>query len=203
MSSNRGFERKHYFIDRKFQGRYMMTFLVPMLVMLAFMLVTLGSASRVLVNTTTRIIKEDVENMVAAQLQDKTEPQANDYLDIMDGVRAYLRSYGSNTKYRKALIGALLWVFGAGIFVVIIETVLMTIYFSHRVAGPVYRFERACHAIIDGDYTESIHLRKGDEMQNLARLMNQAVETTRGRLITLRDEVDREKKAEACSLLKI
>ena len=50
---------------------------------------------------------------------------------------------------------------------VMVQIVLLTVFFSHKVAGPVYRFEKVCHNMIAGDYTDQIHLRKGDEMQNL------------------------------------
>ena len=181
----------------------MLTFFVPMLVMLLFLLVTLGTVTRALVTTTTRIIREDVDTIVATQLQHKPDPQVTDYLAVIDNVRGYLRDYSENTRYRKALMGALLWVFGAGLFIVIVETVLMTIYFSHRVAGPVYRFEKACHAVIDGDYTETIHLRKGDEMQNLARLINQANEMTRNRIMALRDGSDPDTRTKEGRSLKL
>ena len=77
---------------------------------------------------------------------------------------------------------SLLWVFGIGVFLVVIQIVLLTIFFSHKVAGPVYRFEKVCNNIINGIYTDEIRLRHGDEMQNLARLFNEALKCTRERL---------------------
>jgi len=203
VTEKKTFERKHFFIDRKFQGRFMLAFLIPMLIMLVFMLVTLGSVSRSIFSTSVRIIKEDVENTVATQLMDRAEPTVEDYRVILDNIDAYLRSFSKNTKYRKALINSLLWVFGIGVFVVIIEMVFLTIYFSHKIAGPVYRLEKSCHAVLEGDFTTVIRLRRGDEMQNLAHLMNNVIEKGHDVIVRLRDEDDSESRKEIVDTLKL
>ncbi len=68
------FKRKHYFIDRKFQGRYMMTFFIPMMIMLGFMLGTLYFAAQTIIDTTTRMLSRDVENTITLSLQDNANP---------------------------------------------------------------------------------------------------------------------------------
>ena len=34
-------------------------------------------------------------------------------------------------------------------------------------AGPVYRFEQTCKAIAKGDFSQRVHLRKGDQLTDL------------------------------------
>lgn len=182
------FTRKHFFIDKNFQGRYMITFLIPMLVLLIFMLFTLYFASHAIIKTSTRIIKNDIENRIALELQDQSQPTVMQYESAILGIKDYLRSFSSNKEFRRNLLNSLLWVFGIGVMLVIIQVVLLTIFFSHKVAGPVYRFEKVCHNIIDGNYTDQIQLRRGDEMKNLAVLFNEALRTTRLRLIALKDK---------------
>lgn len=203
MAAKKTFERKHFFIDRKFQGRYMLTFLIPMLIMLAFLLVTLATASRSLFSTTTRIIKDDVENIIATGLQDRAEPTVQDYQGVVDNISSYMREFSDSSKIRRALIGSLMWVFGIGIFIVIIETVILTVYFSHRVAGPVYRFEKTCHEIIEGNYQQKIYLRRGDELQNLANLLNMVILKSRERLTALRDEPNEQRRKEIADSFNI
>ena len=183
---NSGFSRTHFFIDRKFQGRYMLTFLIPMLILLAFMLFTLYFASQTIISTTVRIIKQDIENKVALELQDQSNPSAERYEAVVSGISDYLRTFSSNKEFKKNLLNSLLWVFGIGVLLVIIQIVLLTIYFSHKVAGPVYRFEKVCHNMIEGNYKDQIHLRRGDEMQNLATLLNEVIRVTRERLLALK-----------------
>jgi HAMP domain-containing protein len=203
VTDKKAFSRKHFFIDRKFQGRYMITFLVPTLVMLVFLLFTLYFASQSIINATTRIIREDVESIAATHLQDRPDPSTEDYRGVIDDTEDYLRTFSRNEKYRRALVTALMWVFGTGLFIVIVQIVLLTIFVSHKVAGPVYRLEKTCHELIEGDYTEKIALRKGDEMQNLARLFNEAIRLTRERMQVLRDETDPEKRESAVSSLRL
>ncbi|MDO5577549.1 MAG: hypothetical protein Q4F84_10765 [Fibrobacter sp.] len=196
------FTRKHFFIDKNFQGRYMMTFLIPMLVLLAFMLFTLYFASHAIIKTSTRIIKNDIENRIALELQDQSEPTVIQYEAAFLGIKDYLRTFSNNKEFRKNLMNSLLLVFGVGVLLVIIQVVLLTIFFSHKIAGPVYRFENVFHNIINGNYTDQIKLRRGDEMKNLAVLFNEALRLTRLRMITLKDKNSPEFE-EISSFLKI
>ena len=96
-----------------------------------------------------------------------------------------------------------MWVFGIGIFLIIVQIALLTIFFSHKLACPLYRFEKVCHGLIDGNYSEGVYLRKGDEMQNLARLFNEMIKLTGDRIKALRDAPDQTKKEEILSNLKL
>lgn len=53
------------------------------------------------------------------------------------------------------------------LFVVLISAIL-----SHKMAGPVYHFERVCKAIAKGDFSQRVHLRKGDQLTDLQRDFN-------------------------------
>ncbi len=180
--SKPAFIRKHVFIDRKFQGRYMLTFLIPMLIMLVFWIFTLYLTAQNVISLTTTLVKKDVENTIALRLQDQTAPSTEVYQVLISDIQKFLRSLPTNPHYRSDIFTSLLWIFGIGIFLVIVQIVLLTIFFSHRVAGPVYRLQKACNSIIEGDYTDEVHLRKGDEMKNLAALFNEATALTRLRL---------------------
>lgn len=52
---------------------------------------------------------------------------------------------------------------------------------THRIAGPVYRFEQYLQGVIRGDQLGPCKLRKGDELQELCELINQATEPLRQR----------------------
>jgi hypothetical protein len=203
VNTKTGFTRKHFFINRDMQGRYMLTFLLPMLIMLAFFLFTLYIASQSIITTTTKIIKEEIDTKITTQFQDQQQPSVSQYSLLVRDIKSYIRDFSTDVKYRKALMELLLWIFGVGVFLIIIQVALMTIFFSHKLAGPLYRLEKACHSLIDGNYVESINLRKGDEMQNLAGLFNDAVRLTRERMTVLRDETDENKKSEVVKNLKL
>ncbi len=60
---------------------------------------------------------------------------------------------------------AALFLFG-GIF-------LYTVVFSHRIAGPVHRLNGILRKMLDGEYPESITLRRGDFLHSTADLLEQ------------------------------
>lgn len=203
QKNSSGFNRTHFFIDRKFQGRYMLTMLIPMLILLAFMLITLYMATQTLLSTTVRIIKNDVESKIAIELQDSPDPSIEQYRAVVTGLKEYFRSFSTNKEFKRSLMVSLLWVFGTGVLLVIIQIVLLTIFFSHKVAGPVFRFEKTCHNMIQGDYTNNIHLRRGDEMQNLALLLNEVNNVTRERMCALRDIADENERNKLLENIKL
>lgn len=187
--------RKHFFINKRLQGRYMVMFFIPMFILLVFMLVTLYFATQSILSTTTTIIQRDIDAKLALTFQDQEHPTVDQYKNALNTIEDYIQSLSSNRDFRHEMLVSLLWVFGIGIFLVIVQLVLLTIFYSHKLAGPIYRFEKVCQSIIAGNYTEVIRLRKGDEMQNLAVLMNQMIAATNHRLNVLQGD-DSEKKKE-------
>ena len=43
-------------------------------------------------------------------------------------------------------------------------------------AGPVYRFEQTCKAIAKGDFSQRVHLRKGDQLIELQDEFNKMMD---------------------------
>ena len=63
------------------------------------------------------------------------------------------------------------------LFVIIISAIL-----SHKMAGPVYRFEQTCKAIAKGDFSQRVHLRKGDRLQELQVEFNKMMDVVEERI---------------------
>lgn len=61
---------------------------------------------------------------------------------------------------------------------------------SHKIAGPLYRLERAAEAVGQGDLSQRIHLRDGDELQAFAQSLDFAVAELRWQLEQVRHEAD-------------
>ncbi|MDE2491886.1 MAG: methyl-accepting chemotaxis protein [Elusimicrobia bacterium] len=49
---------------------------------------------------------------------------------------------------------------------------LISLYVSHRFAGPIYRFEKSAQAVGAGDLTHRVSLRTGDELMELQEEFN-------------------------------
>ncbi|MCU0609825.1 MAG: hypothetical protein MUF22_08690 [Chitinispirillaceae bacterium] len=197
------FHRKHFFIDRKFQSRYMLTYFIPMIIMLAFMVGTLYFAAQTIINTTTRILRQNVENAITLDFQDQQSPSVEKYAAAIGNVSNTIRTFSDDKTLKREMLVTLLWVFGIGLFLVIVQIVMMTIFFSHKVAGPIYRFECFCHDIIEGRYSGRIKLRNGDELVNLAGLLNAANDATRQRINDLLAADSDEKRREISSRLEL
>ena len=64
---------------------------------------------------------------------------------------------------------------------------ILALFISHRIAGPLYRLKREIREIGEGDFSKVITLRKNDEFQDLAEVLNDALEKTRQRLASLEE----------------
>jgi methyl-accepting chemotaxis protein len=57
-----------------------------------------------------------------------------------------------------------------GLYLVLM--LLISLYVSHRFAGPIYRFEKSCQIVSTGDLTHRVSLRTGDELLELQEEFN-------------------------------
>ena len=60
-------------------------------------------------------------------------------------------------------------------------TLAIGILVTHRVAGPLYRFEEYLKAVARGEPVGRCHIRKGDECQSLCDAVNDAVDALKRR----------------------
>lgn len=65
------------------------------------------------------------------------------------------------------------------IFVFIFVIAILSIFVSHKIAGPVYRLEETTRIIASGDLTYQINLRHGDELGDLQAAFNKMSESLR------------------------
>ncbi|MBI4375505.1 MAG: HAMP domain-containing protein [Elusimicrobia bacterium] len=54
----------------------------------------------------------------------------------------------------------------------LILMLLISLYISHRFAGPIYRFEKSAQIVSSGDLTHRVSLRTGDELLELQEEFN-------------------------------
>ena len=72
--------------------------------------------------------------------------------------------------------------------VVAIAAALRVLLLSHRVAGPLYRLEKAIQAIGRGDLSFRVRLREGDELKGFAESMDGAVVGLRQQLQQMQEQ---------------
>ena len=67
---------------------------------------------------------------------------------------------------------------------------IISIFITHKVAGPVYRLKKCLTEITRGNLDIKIKLRKGDDLKDLAEHINILVEELRSSITTLKNDYD-------------
>jgi methyl-accepting chemotaxis protein len=70
-----------------------------------------------------------------------------------------------------------------------VATIIVTLFISHKLAGPLFRFEKELREIGEGNLSKNICLRKDDQMITLCEDMNRMSECLRGKLLTICDDL--------------
>src|SRR4030067_440847 len=60
------------------------------------------------------------------------------------------------------------------------------LYYTHRIAGPVYRFRQLFDELAAGKVGAQVKLRKGDSFENLAESVSRASATLAGSIVELK-----------------
>ncbi len=89
----------------------------------------------------------------------------------------YRDSFLRIDKTPKALFYEIIRAHGLYIFLIGAGISILSIFLSHRIAGPLYRFEKSIEDITKGNLAFRIKLRKRDEAQELAEALNRMIET--------------------------
>ena len=75
-------------------------------------------------------------------------------------------------------------------FFIGVVAVLVTLLVSHKIAGPIYRFEKDIRLVAQGDLTTRINIRKDDQFQELAVSLNTMIESLAARISDVKKEAD-------------
>jgi methyl-accepting chemotaxis protein len=63
------------------------------------------------------------------------------------------------------------------------------IFISHKIAGPLYRFEASLKAISSGDFTHRIITREKDQLKDLADSLNNFTSVIDGKIADIKQDV--------------
>lgn len=68
---------------------------------------------------------------------------------------------------------------------------IISIFVSHKIAGPVYRLEESMKQLASGDLTHKVHLRHGDELEDLQNAFNKMSESLNKMVYKDREVIER------------
>ena len=75
------------------------------------------------------------------------------------------------------------------LIVVTFATIVVVLFISHKIAGPMFRFEQDLKDIGQGDLTKKISLRKKDQFTNLSDSLNIMTATLNKKVFSTQAEV--------------
>jgi hypothetical protein len=183
---------KNYLVDSRFQLKYTAMILAVTLLVSAFLGTFLWRTSQGLVTESARVVAESKKVSDVVRMSITNDPI---YASDPELARAYAQSSGSVDQEierqqallvvdQRNMLGAL--VGGLGCMVIVIG--LLGIYFTHKVAGPVYKMKLLLRQIGEGKLNFKGRLRKGDELQDFFETFADMAERLKGRQ---QGEVDR------------
>lgn len=74
---------------------------------------------------------------------------------------------------------------------IILATIFVVLFISHKIAGPLYRFEKELKRISEGDLSQEIRLRKKDQITDIAKGLNLMTSSFREKLIHIRADLEK------------
>ena len=63
---------------------------------------------------------------------------------------------------------------------IMVAVAILSVFVSHRMAGPVFKFEKTLRQLNHGDRVDKIRLRRGDSFKELASEINDLIDRTSG-----------------------
>lgn len=75
-----------------------------------------------------------------------------------------------------------------------ISGILVFVYVSHRIAGPLFRFEKSLEEVASGNLSHRIKLRKTDQLTELQESLNRLIERVDSDIQDIKQDVSRAQK---------
>lgn len=69
-----------------------------------------------------------------------------------------------------------------------LATVFVTLFVSHKIAGPLYRFRKELELLGEGNFSSNFGIRSTDQLKELSSALNDMITKTRSQIKTLKDD---------------
>lgn len=73
--------------------------------------------------------------------------------------------------------------------VIVLIAVVVTLVISHKIAGPMFRFEKDIQRVAQGDLKSRIYIRKGDQLEEMANSLNSMIDSLNQKVSAVRAEL--------------
>ena len=92
-----------------------------------------------------------------------------------------------NTSF--AILPSVVYITVLTVILIGLMAAMLTLFMSHKIAGPMYRFEKEIKRIADGDLKQPVQIRKGDQLQELSTSLNDMIDNLSENLKDIRSAV--------------
>ena len=188
---------KNYLLDARFQLKWTGFIIIVALVVSAIMGVFLYRTSSDVTRESQKVIEQGKElikesqknsDLVKMQIKDQyaDTPELADTFNksakeldgqLQDRHKALLAQQQATLDQQRTMLMSLV----AGLTLLVVLIGLLGIYFTHKVAGPVYKMKMLLRQVGDGKLTFHGKLRRGDELQDFFETFLKMVEQLRDR----------------------
>ncbi|MDR2191946.1 MAG: hypothetical protein LBO62_03600 [Endomicrobium sp.] len=100
-------------------------------------------------------------------------------------------SAGAIKYFKRAYMSGFFWM----IFIFASFILMNSVFYFHRIIGPIYFFELIMKKLMEGDFSVKIHWRKKDETKELAFLIGTMIDNTRAAVLGDRAKIAAAQKA--------
>lgn len=173
-------KRVHYLINKKFQLKYTlaMVAMVSAVMLATGVGIYVGMWSSIIENFSQFKVSENLETAKRIAGYEEARYKKGDFrLEKIFREAELLSAREKETLHNalKSVNRSLV----PKIIILVAVIFLAGIFISHRIAGPMYRFEKSAEAIRNGDLSVNFNIRKTDEMRETAVTLEEMVESLR------------------------
>ncbi len=185
---------KNYLIDSRFQLKYT-GFIVGVAILISGVMgAFLYSTSRTVISESQRVVEESkkVSDVVKMTIKDDVIYSQNPEL-AASFAQASAESDRQIEEQGRALVRqqkTMIYSLVGGLLLMVVLIGLLGIYFTHKVAGPVYKMKMLLRQVGDGKLVFHGSLRKGDELKDFFDAFATMVEKLRARQQKEVDQLD-------------
>jgi len=174
---------RNYLIDSRFQLKYTSFILIAVIAISAVLGVFLWRKSGEVVVESQKVVTESMKVSEVVKMTIK-----DGYADSPELAKMFADESAQQDKkitdQQEALVRqqhTMLYVLVGALAVMVFVIGVLGIYFTHKVAGPIYKMKLLLKQVADGKLSVSERLRKGDELQDFFDVFARMVDNLRAR----------------------
>jgi methyl-accepting chemotaxis protein len=154
MAQQQTFRRRHYFIKKDYQSKFILKFC---LLVLGGLILATGLVFVFSYGTVTTHFEHG-------------------------------RLIVKNTAF--AIMPAVILTNSITLIIVVLATIMVVLYISHKIAGPMFRFEKELETLATGDLTSKIFLRKADQFLKMSEHFNMVIAALHGKVTGIQELIE-------------